>query len=149
MVLFRINDGFTDIPMTISELPPYVLFYDGDCGVCAASVDFVLKREKRPLLHFAAQDSELGKRILAGRDLGKWGTIVLTENGKFYRKSDAAFRVMKLMGGIWSFVGSVGLLIPRPVRDFGYDLAAKHRKKVLRNRACKIYGPKERLRFLA
>ncbi|NOT44912.1 MAG: DUF393 domain-containing protein, partial [Acidobacteria bacterium] len=39
-----------------AALPPHLLLYDGACGLCAASVQFILRHERGHDLAFVAQD---------------------------------------------------------------------------------------------
>ena len=53
-------------------------------------------------------------------------TFVVIADGKAYLRSDAAIRVARHLRGAWRWLGAVKI-IPRPVRDWVYDLVARNR----------------------
>ena len=78
-------------PTAPSEAP--LLLFDGECGLCSAAVQFILKRDRRRRLRFAALQTELGREIMAaqGLDPSDLRTMVLrTELGEVLVRSDAA-----------------------------------------------------------
>lgn len=42
-----------------------VILFDGECNFCDRSVQFIIKRDKKVLYHFASLQSEAGQEILA------------------------------------------------------------------------------------
>ena len=40
-----------------------ILVYDGDCGFCARSVQFVLQHDRRGIVRFAARDGDAGRAL--------------------------------------------------------------------------------------
>jgi predicted DCC family thiol-disulfide oxidoreductase YuxK len=130
-----------------------VLLYDGTCGFCAASVQFVLRHERQHGLRFAALDSDLGQAIrarhpaLASVDSMVWleptatGEQVLT-------RSAAALRLARYIGGPWRALAATAV-VPRPIRDAVYDLIARHRHRLVRgSEQCYLPPPAARARFL-
>jgi predicted DCC family thiol-disulfide oxidoreductase YuxK len=63
-----------------------------------------------------------------------------------HKWSSAVLATVKYVGGPWRLF-RVALLIPRPLRDAGYRLFARHRSKVAAP-ACLIPAPATRMRFL-
>lgn len=61
-------------------------------------------------------------------------TMVLIEGTSAFTKSDAALRIAKRLSGIYPAL-AVLFIIPRPIRDWGYDLIANNRYKWFGNRA--------------
>lgn len=47
----------------INNIPDKILFYDGDCVFCNASVQFALKHRKKNSIYFSALQSELAKKF--------------------------------------------------------------------------------------
>lgn len=137
----------------MSELPADapILLYDGSCGFCSATVQLVLRHDRRGTLRFAALQSPFGERILAqhpelrGVDSVVWVDLV---KGQVLARSAAALRVAAYLGGIWR-LALVLWIVPRPIRDGGYDLFARHRH-LLTGRAalCMVPSPDVRHRFL-
>ena len=132
-----------------------LLLYDGTCGFCAASVQFILRHERHHTMRFAALQSQLGEQIktrhpeLAGIDSMVWVDQVDARRGeRIAVRSDAALRAAHYMGGPWR-AAAVGRLLPRGLRDAVYDFVARHRHRLLGDaEVCFIPPPAVRSRFL-
>lgn len=132
-----------------------VLLYDGVCGFCAESVRLILRHERQHTLLFAALQSPLGMAVRARHpDLAGVDTMIWVEpasNGAGERvlvRSDAALRIARYLGGIWSLAAPARLL-PRVLRDRAYDLVARHRHRISGSfETCVVPSPGERGRFL-
>jgi predicted DCC family thiol-disulfide oxidoreductase YuxK len=75
-------------------------------------------------------------------------SIVLIQWGHTYIKTDAVFRIARLLSGGYSWLYLL-LVIPRPIRDQFYDWFAAHRYKWFgRKDSCPIPSPEQRARFL-
>jgi len=126
-----------------------VVFFDGVCGLCNATVDFFLKRDRRGQFLFAPLQGETAQERLDARDTEDLGTVVLRENGKTYRRSSAVTRMLWKLGGAWGVVGAFLWLIPWPIRDLGYKLIAAFRYRLFGKKdSCRMPTPEERSRFL-
>ena len=105
-----------------------LVLFDGVCNLCTHSVRFILEREREPLFRFAAVQSPAGSRLM--RDLGldpeDAETFVLITDGRAYLRSDAAIRIARDLRGAWRWLGAVKI-VPRPLRDWIYDLVARNR----------------------
>ena len=130
------------------------MLYDGTCGFCAASVQFVLRHERQHGLRFAALESDLGHAIrrrhpaLAAVDSMIWVEPTATGE-RVLTRSAAALRVARYIGGPWRALALAGL-VPRPIRDAVYDLIARHRHRLVREaEQCYLPPPAVRARFLA
>jgi len=63
-------------------------------------------------------------------------------------RSDAVLRVIRYVGGVWMLF-LVGRLIPQVIRDFLYDVAARHRSRAsLARPLCPIPSQGVGTRFL-
>ena len=129
-----------------------VLLYDGTCGFCAASVQFVLRHERRATLRFATLEGPLGEGArrshpeLAGVDSVVW---VEPARGRVLVRSDAALAVAAYLGGPWRALAALGRLVPRRLRDAVYDLIARNRYRIAgRVEACPVPTPEQRGRFI-
>lgn len=75
-------------------------------------------------------------------------TFVFISAGNAYTKSDAAIRIARHFSGAWKWL-VVLKIIPRPIRDFGYDIIAKNRYRWFgRKESCMIPTPELRARFM-
>ena len=136
-------------PTAPSEAP--LLLFDGECGLCSAAVQFILKRDRRRRLRFAALQTELGREIMAaqGLDPSDLRTMVLrTELGEVLVRSDAALAAAGELRWPWRWA-TVLRWIPRPLRDTVYRLIAKYRHRLFRPPAsCFVPEPEDAQRFL-
>ncbi len=149
-----------------NHVPPatHLLLYDGTCGFCASSVQWVLRRDARGTLRFAALQGETARPILARHpELASVDSVVWVEGSPevlearearearevVLVRSEAAMAVGRYLGGPWSVAAQLAALIPRVVRDRGYDLIARHRHKLTRNGPeCLLPTAEEKQRFL-
>ena len=126
-----------------------ILLFDGDCSMCSASVQAVLKIDRRAQFRFLPIQSERGGQVY--RELGLDPTVpdtaVLITGGRAYTKSDCILRAAIMLGLPWSIL-AVGLLVPGRLRDAIYDVIARNRKRFQRAPRCYIPSPSERDRFL-
>jgi predicted DCC family thiol-disulfide oxidoreductase YuxK len=127
-----------------------IVLFDGVCNLCNSLVRFIIKRDRTGKFKFASLQSEIGQQWLKRFGLAKneFESFVLIQDDKYYLKSAAALKVLKELGGIWKLF-YVFILIPRPVRDFIYNLIAKSRYKIFGKRdVCMIPTPELKERFL-
>jgi predicted DCC family thiol-disulfide oxidoreductase YuxK len=126
-----------------------IVFFDGVCGFCNRSVDFVLARDRRGIFRFAPLQGETAQRLLSEADVRDLNSIVLIEGDAVFRKSTAVARILSRLGGLWGFLGAFLRLVPRPLRDLGYATVARWRYAIFGKReACRMPTPAERARFL-
>lgn len=126
-----------------------VVFFDGVCGLCHATVDFFLKRDRDGVFLFAPLQGNTAKERLDSRDTTNLGGVVLQVNGKTYRHSSAAVRMLWRLGDVWSVVGAMLWLVPWPIRHIGYKVVAANRYRLLGKReTCRLPTPEECGRFL-
>ena len=135
--------------------PGPVLLYDGACGLCDATVRFVVGRDRRRTLRFAPLDGTFAAGVhaehpeLAGVDSVVWYDPSAPEAGRVATHSEAMLRVARYLGGGWR---ALGLLrpVPRAVRDAAYRLVARHRHRIFRApESCLVPPRGEEERFLA
>ena len=137
-------------------MPPPILLYDGVCGLCNRLVHFVLRRDRNSVLRFASLQSTFAARILARhgadpRDLDSVYVVVNYElrDERLLPRSDAVIFVLKRLGGIWTLLGHLLCTLPRPIRDWGYRVVARHRYRIFgRSEACALPAAQDRSRFL-
>ena len=128
-----------------------VLYYDGSCGFCDATVQFVLRHERSRVLRFATlQGPQAAELLRHNKELAKVDSVIWLEGDQSVAlvRSDAVLRIARYLGFPWSLL-LVGRLIPRALRDRLYDVVARHRKGIMRTpAACDIPTPSVRARFL-
>lgn len=66
-----------------------IVFFDGVCGLCNSSVDFVLRHDPKGQFRFSPLQGDAAARLLPVADRENLGSLVLWEDGKAYRRSAA------------------------------------------------------------
>ena len=104
------------------------VFFDGVCNLCNRSVNFLISKDKKNSLKFAALQNEYAQNLIPKEVLNRWDldTIIVYMDGKFYDRSNAVLKLCKILGGLYS-VFLIGYLIPRFIRDGLYRLIANNR----------------------
>ncbi|MEQ1691838.1 MAG: DCC1-like thiol-disulfide oxidoreductase family protein [Gemmatimonas sp.] len=146
--------------MTASDLESAgatpVLLYDGACGLCARSVQFMLAHEsptRRAALRFAALESAFGAGVRARHpeiafvDSVLWYEPLSDDASRVRVRSAAALAMLAHLGGAWRVLAAIGACVPRPLRDAMYDAIARRRLNMV-SRACLLPSSADRHRFL-
>ena len=126
-----------------------VIFFDGVCGLCNRWIDFMLVHDRNRRFRFAALQGETARDWLKMAPDESLSSVVLLDAQGIHRKSDAIWRMLVQLGGLWRFFGCLLRLVPRPVRNWGYDFVARHRYRWFgKKETCRLPTPDERTRFL-
>lgn len=135
-------------------MPAPLLLYDGTCGFCAASVQLVLRHDRRGTLRFAPLQGVTGQEILARHpELAAVDSVLWVDdpggpNEQLSSRSTAALRTARYLGGAWHLM-RIGWIAPRPIRDAVYDLIARNRHRIpFQADVCALPAPEVRHRFL-
>ncbi len=132
-----------------------VLLYDGFCGFCDATVQFVLARDRAGVIQFAPLQGDYARGVFARhpevRDVDSLMLIEIdsaTEREQVSLRSEGALRLAFHLGGAWR-AAVVLRIIPRVLRDAAYDAFARIRYRVFgRLDACALPTGEQRGRFL-
>ena len=140
--------------MPLPDDKPIVL-YDGVCGLCNRLVQFILKRDVHDRFRFASLQSGFAEALLKrhgydSRDLDTF--YLVTGHGKpserVLMRSDAILAVVATLGGVWKMAG-VGIVIPKVLRDWMYQLVARNRYRVFgKSDSCMLPSAEHRAKFL-
>lgn len=95
-----------------------IIFYDKNCWLCNESIRFVRSRDKGKIFLY---------RTLPSHEK----TIVLKHQQKTLNRSDALLAISRQLPGLPRLMGYLGLVIPRPLRDYLYNLVSRNRYKIL------------------
>ena len=131
-------------------MEPSILLFDGVCNFCSDAVRFLVPRDPKGRLRFAALQSDTGAEIQLrfGLDPADLDSVVLVEGGRCHTKSGAVLRVALKLSGAWPLF-AVLLVILWPLRDWAYDRFAERRYRWFgRSDACLVPSPQLRERFL-
>ena len=126
-----------------------IIFFDGVCGFCNRSVNWVLRHDRNRTFLLAPLQGEHARRLVEPEIRENVASVVLLVNGASYIRSAAICRILMLFGGVWYFWGLLLWLVPLPLRDLGYRIVARYRYLLFgKLEACRIPTPEERDRFL-
>jgi predicted DCC family thiol-disulfide oxidoreductase YuxK len=124
-----------------------IIFFDGICNLCHWAVRFILHRDSSRRFLFASLQSKTAANLLPPAS-PRPDSVVLYESGTLYYKSDAALRIARFLRFPWSLF-YVFTVLPRPLRDWIYDLVASRRYRWFGQRdLCHIALPEESERFM-
>jgi predicted DCC family thiol-disulfide oxidoreductase YuxK len=107
-----------------------MILYDGKCGFCKRSVDFIRKRDRKGRFRFIALESEEGEDLLRDRGIvpESVNSLVLIEGQEALFASDAVIKIARRLQG-WKWGGALLSFLPRGLRDRTYAWVARHRYK--------------------
>jgi len=127
-----------------------ILLFDGICKLCNRLVIFVIRRDKDAKIKFTPLQSASGMSLLkkTGLSVHDINSIVFIEGENLFLKSSAVLHIFKALGGGWRlFYGFI--IIPKFIRDFLYNIVARHRYRIFGKReTCMIPSPDIEKRFL-
>lgn len=127
-----------------------IVLFDGVCNFCDSSVQFILKKERKPILKFASLQSETGQKLVKHYELDKKGidSIVYISNGKARIKSTAALYLAKRLNGAYPLLFGF-IIVPAFIRNWLYDWIARNRYKWFGKKdSCMIPSKEIRERFV-
>jgi predicted DCC family thiol-disulfide oxidoreductase YuxK len=135
-------------------LPPRLVLYDGVCGLCDRSVQWLLTHDPGGALHFAPLQGETATALRARLPEipSEVETIVFVERAeggeRVYLRSRAAFRIARYLAGPFRMLAWLGVF-PRVLTDLAYRLVARVRYRIWGQlEQCRVPLPGERARFL-
>lgn len=105
-----------------------ILFFDGLCNLCTASVQFIIRHDPKQRFRFASLQSTTARSIL-GQSVSATDqpdSFLLWEDGTVYSRSQAALRVTKRLSGAWPLL-YVFRIVPVGIRDGIYNIVARNR----------------------
>ena len=127
-----------------------IILFDGVCNLCNGAVNFVIDHDAKGRFRFAALQSDFGisemKRLGPRDDLME--SIVLLEGDRAFTRSSAALRIARGLGFPWSLAW-VFWVVPRPLRNWAYDVIARNRYRWFgRRKECRVPTPELKARFV-
>jgi len=135
----------------------HLILYDGLCGLCSRSNQFVLRRDTADAFRFAALQSGFARATLErlGEDPHQALTTLYvvsdyaTSEARLLRRSDAVLFVLDHLGGIWRGA-RLAHILPRRARDRFYHFVSSNRYRWFgRFDACPVPTPATRGKFIA
>lgn len=104
-----------------------IVLFDGVCNLCSASVQFIIRHNKKADLKFASLQSDFGQSQLVKFQLpAEVKTIVFIIDGKALLRSDAALELCRYLNGFYRYL-VVLKIFPTFLRDWVYNIVARNR----------------------
>jgi predicted DCC family thiol-disulfide oxidoreductase YuxK len=136
------------IPSFPDEHP--LIVFDGDCVLCSANAQFVLKHDRRGRFRLTTAQGPLGQALYRhlGLDTTDFETMLVIERGRVRRDSDAVLAIAEELGWPWR-AARLLRLVPAGIRDRLYRLVARNRYRWFGKRGtCWTPWPQVRDRIL-
>lgn len=127
-----------------------IVLYDGTCGLCSKSVQWILRHERDRELRFAPLQGETAAALRARypRIPATLESVVLVEDGRVHLRSQAFLYVARHLRAPWR-AGYRVRWLPAFALDLGYRVIARLRYRIWgRVDACDLPSPEHRARFL-
>jgi len=99
--------------------------------LCDSFINILLKIDSDGILKFSSLQGNSGQKLLSDLnfDTNELDTVLFRTNDQVYTKSTAVFKIIKSIGGIWSFFLLFDLL-PTSFNDFIYRKISANRHKL-------------------
>jgi predicted DCC family thiol-disulfide oxidoreductase YuxK len=126
-----------------------IVLFDGVCNLCNSTILFLIKHDTNHNLHFAATQTESGKKLMQQYNiLDEEKSVIFIKEGIVFFKSNAVIEIAKQITG-WPHIFKYGNLFPAFIRDGFYNLIAKYRYALMGTRdSCSVPSKDHIERFL-
>lgn len=139
----------------MADTPKPIILYDGVCGFCNRMVQFVLKRDSQDVFRFATLQSEFARKLLEkhGHSAEKLESVYLIldcglPTERVLASSTASIGILRELSLFWRGLAELFSVVPRVLRDGGYDLVARHRYRIFgKYDSCPLPSPAHRHKF--
>mgnify|MGYP000035306474 FL=1 len=108
-----------------------IIVFDGECALCSAFIQFVIRHDQQEEFQFTAGQSNLGQALFLHYELDNvnFETNLLISKGRAYAKMSAFSQTTSLLPYPAKFL-SLAKLIPSPLDNWLYDVIAKNRYRL-------------------
>jgi predicted DCC family thiol-disulfide oxidoreductase YuxK len=136
----------------------WLVLYDGVCGLCDKTVQFLLRIDRGGVLRFAPLQGSTAPAILLRHGVPPAGgegfksLVLVCDVGKpeekIYLRSEGVLRILGTVGGFWRMISWLRI-VPRFIRDTVYNWVARNRYGWFgKFDACRLPSLKWQSRFL-
>ena len=110
-----------------------IVFFDGDCGLCSRVVRFIYRHEKKAKISFSPLQSDFAIKILAKNNIKPdLNTFYFYYNDTLTDRSSGVLKIIPFLKWYFSFL-LIFWIFPKFIRDYFYNLIAKHRLKIYKD----------------
>ena len=126
----------------------WVLFFDGDCGMCSRSIRNLARWDREGSIHYAPLQGALAashglETHLSGKDASM--VLMRTDTEEKFIKGDCMLQILRVLGGAWRILLIMAIL-PRFFRNWMYSLVARNRRRIMAQGKAVCDLPDEQLR---
>lgn len=107
----------------------HIILYDGHCYLCNRVIKFIIRKDKHKKFSFATIKPEITDNNIRKGLQEEYDSVILLTDGNLYYKSEAVFRILNELGGIWKVL-ILFTAFPRKFTDWLYDIIAENRYKL-------------------
>ncbi len=128
-----------------------IIFFDGVCNLCNASIDFVIQRDRDDHFLVGALQEDFSRKLLSDFKVREdyLDSLVLLEKGEIYYKSTAALKIARNLSGVWPILYPL-IFIPKFLRDPIYNWIGSNRYRWFGKKStCRLPTPAEKAKFLS
>jgi predicted DCC family thiol-disulfide oxidoreductase YuxK len=126
-----------------------IIVFDGICNFCNRIVQIIIRHDPSAQIHFAAQQSEGGEKLLSDYKIStSANSVIFIKYGLVFEQSDAVIEIAKLLKG-WPSIFKYSIIVPRFLRNGIYKLIAANRYTIFGKQAkCMVPKEEEKGRFV-
>ena len=126
-----------------------IIVFDGVCNFCNRIVQIIIRHDPSAQIHFAAQQTEAGEKLLSDYKIStSASSVIFIKDRLVYEKSDAVIEIAKLLKG-WPSIFKYSIIFPRFLRNYIYQLVAANRYRLFGKQAqCMVPKEEEKGRFV-
>ncbi len=126
-----------------------IIVFDGVCNFCNRIVQIIIRHDPSAQIHFAAQQSEAGEKLLSDYKIStSASSVIFIKDRLLYEKSDAVIEIAKLLTG-WPSLFKYTIIVPRFLRNAIYKFIAANRYAIFgKQDQCMAPKEEDRGRFL-
>ena len=111
--------------------PKHLIFFDGECGFCDKTVQWLLDKDDHEELYFAPLQGDMAKEVLPQCELPpELDSIVYVRHStagvEAFIYSDAIGEILRVLPKRWSWM-RIAWIVPRSIRDSVYRTFAARR----------------------
>lgn len=130
----------------------HIILFDGVCNLCNGFVQTLLRIDKKEIFTFGSLQSEATaslRKEFAYSEAGDLPDAVVYIRGQqSYNRTHAVINIVRDLGGIYQ-IAAIALVVPRPARDWIYNVIARRRYSIFGKRqSCMVPTPEVKRRFI-
>lgn len=106
-----------------------LIIFDGECVLCSAGIQFMLKHDPDGEVKFAVIQEEIPRALYRHYTLNpdSFDTFMVLADGKPYLRWRGVCKAARLMPAPWKWLGQLGRLLPTFIGDPIYDFVQRNR----------------------